>query len=93
MKPEKKAAKFFNDRGMKIIAVGIILFLDGIFFFTYFRVISFCRNDEYFPLFINMHTNKLTSSSSKCTTNYGSKNKLCYYGWHTKTSLYRSELC
>ena len=29
---EKKEPTFFNAEGMKIIAVGIILFLDGIFY-------------------------------------------------------------
>lgn len=48
----------FNDKGMKIIGRGIFLFLDENFFQHVYRVISFCRNDEYFTLFINTHTNK-----------------------------------
>ena len=61
-------------RERKIIAMGIFYFWME-FTFTC-RVISFCRNDEYFPLFINTHTNKPRR------TKHGSKNKLCYYGWH-----------
>ena len=66
--------KFSMIREQKIIAMGIFYFWME-FTFTC-RVISFCRNDEYFPLFINTHTNKPRR------TKHGSKNKLCYYGWH-----------